>query len=133
MALEIPGAVPELPVGDVDKAAAYYRDVLGFNVDWGGEEGGIAGISREHCRIFLTNGTFRQSHGNAAPALVWLNLSSKNDVDALHEEWTRRGAKIVSAPESKPWGLHEFTVADLDGNLFRVFFDFGTATPSREA
>jgi hypothetical protein len=39
-------------------------------------------------------------------------------------------AKIVSQPESKPWGLHEFTVEDLDGNLFRVFYDF--ATPERE-
>jgi len=36
---------------------------------------------------------------------------------------------LLSAPESKPWGLHEFTAADLDGNLFRVFHDF--ATPIR--
>ena len=27
-------------------------------------------------------------------------------------------------------GLHEFTAADPDGNLFRVFYDF--ATPERE-
>jgi hypothetical protein len=33
-------------------------------------------------------------------------------------------------PESKSWGLHEFTAADPDGNLFRVFYDF--ATPERE-
>jgi len=26
--------------------------------------------------------------------------------------------------ESKPWKLREFTVSDLDGNLFRVFYDF---------
>ena len=31
---------------------------------------------------------------------------------------------IISAPESKPWKLHEFTAADLDGNVFRVFYDF---------
>ena len=36
----------------------------------------------------------------------------------------------MSGPESKSWGLHEFTAADLDGNLFRVFYDF--ATPARE-
>jgi hypothetical protein len=29
-------------------------------------------------------------------------------------------AKLMSAPESKSWGLHEFTAADLDGNLFRA-------------
>jgi hypothetical protein len=45
-------------------------------------------------------------------------------VDDLHELWSRRGARIVSPPESKPWKVHEFTVADLDGNLIRVFYDF---------
>jgi len=30
----------------------------------------------------------------------------------------------------KSWGLHEFTAADPDGNLFRVFYDF--ATPELE-
>jgi hypothetical protein len=33
-------------------------------------------------------------------------------------------AKIVSEPEDKPWKLREFTSADLDGNLIRVFYDF---------
>lgn len=43
-------------------------------------------------------------------------------------------ADIVSAPEPKPWKLHEFTAADLDGNLFRVFYDFAweEATQVRE-
>ena len=45
MKSEFPGAVPEIPVKDVDKAAAYYESKLGFSVDWGGEEGGIAGVS----------------------------------------------------------------------------------------
>jgi len=132
MGIEFPGAVPEIPVGNVDKAAAYYRDVLGFTYDWGGEDGGIGGISRNRCRIFLTSGAFREPYGNGAPVLVWLNLANKNEVDALHDEWKRNGAKIVSPPESRPWGLHEFTVADPDGNLFRVFYDFGTAERSRE-
>ena len=33
------------------------------------------------------------------------------------------------APESKPWGLHEFTAADLDGKLFLVFYDIASSTP----
>jgi hypothetical protein len=39
----------------------------------------------------------------------------------------------MSAPESKSWGLHEFTATDLDGNLFRVFYDFGTAERTKDA
>ena len=121
---EFPGAVPEIPVSDIDAAAAYYRDQLGFTVDWGGEDGGIAGISKGSCRMFLTNRAFREQCGNAAPVLIWLNLNSKQEVDDLYEAWSRGQARIVSRPESKPWNLHEFTVADLDGNLFRVFYDF---------
>lgn len=131
MNYEFPGAVPEIPVSNVDTAAAYYNKQLGFTLDWGGEEGGgIAGISRGHCRMFLTSTAFRESYGNRAPVLIWLNLSSKDEVNDLHEQWRRTQAKIVSPPESKPWGLHEFTAADLDGNLFRVFYDFGTAARS---
>ena len=129
MKSDFPGAVPEIPVSDINRAAAYYKTNLGFTIDWGGEDGGIAGISRGHCRMFLTNGPFREHHGNTAPVLIWLNLDSKEDVNELHELWCKSQAKIISAPESKPWGLHEFTVADLDGNLFRVFHDF--ATPER--
>ena len=130
MKSEFPGAVPEIPVKDVDKAVAYYESKLGFSVDWGGEEGGIAGVSKGHCRLFLTNGAFREQYGNSGPVLIWLNLNSKEEVNELYDLWSGSQAKIVSQPESKPWGLHEFTVADLDGNLFRVFYDF--ATPERE-
>lgn len=128
MEKEFPGAVPEIPVSDVDAAAAYYQNQLGFSIDWGGEDGGIAGISKGRCRMFLTNRAFREHYGNAAPVVLWLNLDSKQEVDDLYEEWSRSQARIVSRPESKPWKLHEFTVADLDGNLFRVFYDFSQET-----
>ena len=64
---DFPGAVPEIPVSDVDAAAAYYRDQLGFSIDWGSDDGGIAGISKGHCRMFLANRAVRERHGNAAP------------------------------------------------------------------
>ena len=125
---DFPGGVPEIPVSDVDRAAAYYKDQLGFTIDWGGEDGGIAGISKGSCRMFLTSRSFREPYGNSAPVVVWLNLNSKKEVDDLYETWSRCEARIVSPPESKPWQLHEFTVEDLDGNLLRVFYDFSKDT-----
>lgn len=121
---EFPAAVPEIPVTDIDEALDYYHSKLGFDIDWGGADGGIAGISRGQCRMFLTDRDFRRHHGNAAPMMVWLNLDSKEEVDRLYETWNTAGAKIISPPELKPWKLHEFTAADPDGNLFRVFYDF---------
>ena len=130
MYTEVPAAVPEIPVSDLNSAAAYYHDSLGFNIDWGGEDGGIMGISKGQCRMFLTTNAFRKHYQNAGPVVVWLNLDSREQVNELFQVWNSKKAKIVSQPESKPWGLHEFTLADIDGNLFRVFYDF--ATPERE-
>ena len=130
MRSEFPGAVPEIPVSDIATAAAYYETKLGFTLDFGGGDDGLAGISKGNCRMFLASPDFRKHYGNAAPVLIWLNLGSKEEVDELHELWRSSQARLISKPESKPWGLHEFTAADLDGNLFRVFYDF--ATPERE-
>lgn len=131
MAPELPAAVPEIPVSDVVAAAQYYRDKLSFTVDWVEAEIALAGISRDQCRLFLAGPAFREAYGNTSPVLTWLNLNSKAEVDDLHRAWSSSKAILLSAPESKPWGLHEFTAADRDGNRFRVFYDF--ATPDREA
>jgi len=130
MTYELPSAVPEIPVAELGTALAYYQQQLGFSHDWGDESGGgIAGISQGSCRLFLADPAFRERrYGNLAPILVWLNLSSRLQVDDLHDQWSRAGAKIVSPPESKPWKLYEFTAADLDGNLLRVFYDFARET-----
>lgn len=128
---EFPPAVPEIPVADLDAATAYYRDQLHFHVDWVAADISLAGISRDHSRLFLAGPAFRETRGNAAPMVIWLNMDSNAGVDALHATWSAAGAIITSTPESKPWGLHEFFAADPDGNQIRVFHDF--ATPEREA
>ena len=71
---EFPAAVPEIPVSDMNASLIYYEGKFGFNIDWGRANGGIAGISKGHCRMFLTDNNFRQHHGNASPVVIWLNL-----------------------------------------------------------
>jgi uncharacterized glyoxalase superfamily protein PhnB len=124
-----PAAIPEIPVSDLEAAADYYAKCLGFEVDWKEEGIGLAGISKGECRIFLADAEYRARNRSGGPVLTWLNLTGKKEVDELHEQWRAGGARLLTAPESKPYGLHEFTAADLDGNLFRVFYDF--ATPER--
>ena len=126
---EFPSAVPEIPVTNLARAAAYYERCLGFHWDWGVE--GIGQVSKGGCRIFLTDDSFRGGGAKGTPVVIWLNLNSKSEVDELHETWSGSGAQIVAKPESKPWNLHEFTTADPDGNLFRVFYDFAWELPDR--
>ena len=115
----------EAAIGAVERWA-FFRRV----VDWIDEEICLAGISRDDCRLFLAGPAFRAGRGNSSPVMVWLNLGSKAEVNELHREWSASNATLLSAPRSEPWGLHEFTATDPDGNRFRVFYDF--ATPERD-
>jgi hypothetical protein len=49
--------------------------------------------------------------------------SAAEDIDASYQELKSSGANIVDPLEKKPWGLRQFTVKDLDGNLFYFHHD----------
>jgi uncharacterized glyoxalase superfamily protein PhnB len=107
--------VPELPVADVERAQQHYRNALGFEIGWlyPGKE--IGAVSRGKVVIF-----FRKRTPPFEPAVHWLYAE---DIDATYEELQATGAKIVDPLEMKPWGLRQFTVQDLDGNLFYFHHD----------
>ena len=124
MPLKFPQAVPEVPVSNVEKVAEFYVKSLGFSIDWGDDEGGIGCISQGECRIFLTNELFRQQYPQGGAIRIWLNMDSRQEVDALFERWRSNGADILEEPADNPYRLREFRVADLDGNQIRAFYDF---------
>lgn len=102
--------VPELPVEDVERAQAYYRDVLGFEIGWLYPGREVGAVSRGDAVVF-----FRRTRAPFAPAVQWVFA---DDVEASYRELTASGAKVVEPLERKPWGLRQFTVEDLDGNRF---------------
>jgi predicted lactoylglutathione lyase len=123
--MRIPPVCPEIPVSDLNAALAYYRDRLGFAIDWSNEEIGLAGLSRGDTRLFMTTADYRSVMGNRGPILLWLNLGNRAEIDALHAEWAAAGARIDAPPEAHDYNkLYEFFAEDLDGNHFRIFYDF---------
>jgi predicted lactoylglutathione lyase len=72
----------------------------------------------------MTNAEYRSVLGIQGPIVLWLNLSNRAEVDALHAQWAAAGARIADPPEAKPHKLYEFFAQDIDGNYFRVFYDF---------
>jgi len=102
--------VPELPVVDVERAQQHYRDVLGFEIGWLYPGGEIGAVSREQAVIF-----FRKRTQPFEPAVQWMYAA---DIEATFNELHSRGARIVEPLETRPWGLRQFTVEDLDGNRF---------------
>jgi predicted lactoylglutathione lyase len=123
--MRFPAACPEIPVDDLAASIAYYSARLGFTLDWSDANLGLAGISRGDSRLFLADAGYRAALGNRGPALLWINLSNREEVDALHAQWRERGARITSPPTAQPWQLYEFFAEDIDGNTLRIFYDFG--------
>lgn len=104
---------PIYSVDDLQASLRYYREALGFRVDWThGEPAGFASVSRGEGTVFLCEGC-------DGPSGAWSMMFSP-DVDRLHEELRGRGAIIRMVPTNMPWGLREMNVADLDGNVLRV-------------
>ena len=99
--------MPELPLTNVAAGVAYYRDVLGFSVNY--QQHDIAVMDRDVVRILLIARTER--HTGVGSCYVYVR-----DADALHAELVAKGAKVQGEPISRPWGLREFRVLDPEGN-----------------
>jgi len=104
--------VPELPVADVERAQQHYRDTLGFEIGWLYPDKSIGAVLRGNTTIF-----FRQRQPPFEPAIHWMFAP---DIDATYRELQASGAKITDPLETKPWGIRQFTVEDVDGNIFYI-------------
>ncbi len=103
-------------VTDVSASAAYYRDKLGFDLAFEyGQPTSYVGLCSGEVQLHLiaASRTPRQPGHGAVSIFV-------DDVDALHADLVKRGAKVLKAPANYDYGLRDFDVADLDGNM--LFF-----------
>jgi catechol 2,3-dioxygenase-like lactoylglutathione lyase family enzyme len=99
--------MPELPLDDVPAGVAYYRDVLGFEVNYQQHDLGV--MDRDEVRLLLIARTPR--HTGIGSCSLYVAA-----VDALYAELADKGANVQGAPISHPWGLREFQVLDPEGN-----------------
>jgi uncharacterized glyoxalase superfamily protein PhnB len=109
-----------LNVNDVTASLEYYCNTLGFEdaFHWSDEDAPpwtFAQVRRGKFRVFLS----QQSQGG--PEMwMYLDVSSVDDLAALHREYQEKGAKILEAPTDKPWAMMEMKVADVDGHVLRI-------------
>jgi predicted enzyme related to lactoylglutathione lyase len=97
---------PVLHVADVRATAAYYRDVLGFNWDFGDEE--YAVVWRDNSAIHLARAS------ECRPAGIHL-FQWVCDVDDYYREIRDRGADVLDEPVDRPYQIREFRVRDPNG------------------
>ena len=122
---------PVLSVRNVLETAEYYRDKLGFEIDflYGGPPTHTgppthAGVSRgewstEGVKIQLSH------HENVSEELasqLVLYIFVGPDIDSLYHQYQQVGVTVVQPLRTEPWGMQEFRIKDCNGYVLR----FGT-------
>ena len=102
--------LPAIALEDVAGGVAYYRDVLGFHINYQQHDLGV--MDRDRVTVLLIAMT-NQKRG-AGLAYFYIR-----DADSLHNELKARGAHLLGEPVSHPWGLREFHVRDVEGNTLK--------------
>ena len=103
--------IPILRVNSVATSIRYYVDVLGFKVDWGGEDGAaMASVSRDRRGIMLCQGEQGQPG-----TWVWIGVE---DIEPLFAEYSARRVKFREQPTNYPWA-YEMRIEDPDGHVLR--------------
>ena len=127
---EFHGVQPVLPVSDVNRAARWFRDILGFELDFiAGETPSYARVKKGDRRIGGKEGKgwgdpvyIRLWQCNTRDAPRWrgeIVIHVGNDIDGLHAAYVKRGVMVVEPPASQPWGLREFAIREPDGHVLR--------------
>lgn len=115
---------PVLLVHDVGETAVFYRDKLGFNIDFlYGNPPNHAGISRGG---WMGSGAILQLSQVPPEQPIqpssYLYIFVSRNIDDLYAAYQAQGVKIYHELADYPWGLREFTIEDNNGHLLR----FGT-------
>jgi catechol 2,3-dioxygenase-like lactoylglutathione lyase family enzyme len=117
---------PNFIVKDLQASITYYRDRLGFQLDFQGPDDGPfwAGVSRDGIGIMLKavapDVLPCPNHTRHEWAPPDANIYSM-DPDALFDEFSRRGASFVKKLSFVEKGLWGFAITDADGYVL-VFF-----------
>ena len=115
-------ACPQLPAADVGKAAAWYRDKLGFAIRRLYPAHGFAIVGRDDVEIHLWTCRERRI---AESTSAYFRV---DDIDGLHAALAAANdGGTLGEVADREWGMREFYVTDPDGNLLK----FGVPAAAR--
>ncbi len=100
---------------DIQKAHAFYRDVLGFEKTFeNGDPVGFMILEKDDAELHLS---LVKDHKPSTTNITHLIVDK---VDALHDILVAAGVRIIKSLADKDYGLRAFVFADLDGNRIDV-------------
>jgi uncharacterized glyoxalase superfamily protein PhnB len=120
--IKIAGTAPVLLVDDVAHSVAYYCLILGFKVEFTQNEW-YMGVFRDGVHIHLAAANGAPLHSNRVAWTDKIQPADVNffvsDVDALHREFTEKGAAVGGTPKDQSYGVRDFQLTDCNGYVLR--------------
>lgn len=111
------GVLPVLPSADVEKSLAYYTETLGFSEIFR-QPGEAGAIVNGHVAFAGGQIMFNLNPDDASKAgggvYLWFRLHD-DDIDALFEDYERKGVSIVEPIQNQFWGDRSFAIQDHAG------------------
>lgn len=112
-------AYPQLFVADVERSAAFFRDKLGFGIDYlygqppfyGLVSRDGVGLNLRHMDAPVIDPTLREREVLLSAAIVM------EGIEELFQEYQNRKVDFAQTLSQQPWGSRDFVVRDPDGNL----------------
>lgn len=102
---------PVVSAMDLDRSLEFYRDVLGFQIDWTwGSPPEMAAVSRDGVEIHLS-ADGDSSRGTRSRIYCFIR-----GVDRFAANVRKRGGTIVNDVADQPYGMREFDLDDPAGN-----------------
>ena len=116
-ATHITGIAPQFLVDDLDRAIAYYRDQLGFDLDFR-YESFYAAVTRDGSAIHLKQApkvaADREHRKRNEHLDAYIAVSGIQD---LFRDLEQRGATVIKPLDERPWACVDFCVEDPDGYI----------------
>jgi uncharacterized glyoxalase superfamily protein PhnB len=112
-----------ITVADLQKSMAWYRDVVGFEVQQQHErEGALRAVSLKagDVRILLNQEDGAKGWDRVKGEGISIQFTTSDSIDEIAARIKANGSAIDSEPADMPWGVRMFRMRDPDG--FKLVF-----------
>ena len=105
-----------LPVLDVEKSAAFYRDQLGFTITftWGDPVDYVVLKGNENLAVHLSKRSANHPSPSDQHVVLYIFV---HDVDALYEAFLARKVQVHTPIGDRDYRMRDFDISDPDGHL----------------
>nr|BDT29666.1 VOC family protein [Bacteriovorax sp. HI3] len=117
MPMELSAAIPQLPSGDIEVTAAFFKEDLGFE---------IVSLMKEHKFLIVRRGPAEIHFWQAESKEEALQIGSASscyirvkNITVLFEEFKSRKTRFRYELQKMPWGMYEMQIDDPFGNAIR--------------